>query len=109
MDLAILGVGTAVPGTALDVAQGLRLAQALCRPPAEQMPWLAGLYRSLGVRTRHLVVGDEVLDDAFHGTRRSGLDLLPTDGATDHRGPTTAARMELYARHAGPLAVAAAR
>lgn len=103
MQLAILGVGTAVPGTALDEAAGLRLAGALCRPTAEQLTWLAGLQRSLGIRTRHLVLGEDVLDDALLGTRNAGLDLHSAAG----RGPTTAFRMELYARHAGGLALAA--
>src|SRR5262245_54986933 len=102
MQLTILGMGTAVPGTAVNEAQGLRLAEALCRSTGEQMTWLATLYRHLGVRARYLVVGEDVLDDALLGTRKSGLDL-------EHCGPTTGRRMELYARYAGPLAVTAAR
>lgn len=109
MYLSILGMGTAVPGTALDEGQGLRLAQALCRPTREQMSWLAALYRQLGVRARYLVLGEDVVDDALMGTNKSGLDLLPSDEAAEHRGPTTGRRMELYARHAGKLAGTAAR
>jgi predicted naringenin-chalcone synthase len=109
MQLAILGMGTALPGTALDEADSLRLAQALCSHTSEQMTWLKSMYRQLGIRSRHLAISEDVLDDALSGTHKSGLDLLSADGAAEHRGPSTARRMELYARHAGPLAVEASR
>src|SRR5439155_10602955 len=59
-----------------------------------------------GIGTRHMVVAPDVLCDVLEGTRRTGSVFLP--GAAEG-GPTTRQRLEQYAQHAGPLALAASR
>jgi predicted naringenin-chalcone synthase len=108
MSFAILGLGTALPETVVPQEQGRQLARRLCCRTDEQATWLAGIYEHAGVRTRHTVLGPDVLRDVLEGTRRSGSAFVP-DGDPEHRGPTTAQRMAQYAGDAGPLARAAAR
>jgi predicted naringenin-chalcone synthase len=62
------------------------------------------MYDQTGIHKRHLALGDEVLRDLVQGTRESGSVFLPS-GQDDDCGPTTAQRMEHYARLAPPLAV----
>jgi predicted naringenin-chalcone synthase len=108
MSLAILGLGTAVPPAVVDQAEGMEIARAVCCRTAEQATWLSSMYGQTGIRTRHMVLGREVVLDVLHGTRNTQSVFLPT-GAADDAGPTTAQRMEIYAESAGPLALDAAR
>jgi predicted naringenin-chalcone synthase len=108
MTFAILGMGTAVPPTKIDRTEALRTARTVCCRTEEQAAWLPSVYGNTGVRTRHLAVGRDVVDDLLQGTRRSGSEFLPSTSANGH-GPTTAQRMRRYAEWAPPLATAAAR
>ncbi|MFO0926388.1 MAG: hypothetical protein U0736_05025 [Gemmataceae bacterium] len=108
MTLALLQIGTAVPDTTLPQPDALRLAQALACPTAEQETWLPSMYTGTGIRTRQVVFPPALVRDVLEGTRESGSVYLPTGDPAD-RGPTTAQRMEHYARLAPPLAVAACR
>jgi predicted naringenin-chalcone synthase len=107
MTLALLGVGTAVPGHAYSQDVALRVALALCRPTAEQATWLPGMYSHSGIEQRHIVLGEGLIRDVLDGTHDSGSIFLPAEG--DERGPTTRQRMEHYRECAGPLALAASR
>jgi predicted naringenin-chalcone synthase len=108
MSFAILGLGTAVPATVHDQAEGLGIAKSLCCRTAEQATWLPAMYEGTHIRKRHLVLPRELVDDFLQGTRNSGSVFLPS-GAPDDRGPTTMQRMKTYADEAGPLALKAAR
>jgi predicted naringenin-chalcone synthase len=108
MTLAIISMGTAVPGTAVSQADALRVAQLVCCRTAEQASWLPGVYAGTGVRTRHMVFSPQVARDVLDGTRLSGSAFLPT-GFAGERGPSTGERMRHYAELAPPLALAAAR
>ncbi len=108
MTLAILGLGTAVPSCAVDSQQAMRIAQIVCARTPEQASWLPRIYRNNGVRTRHMIMGQQVAQDVLEGTRHTGSMWLPGDSPED-RGPTTAQRMAFYAEHAPPLAAQAAQ
>ncbi len=108
MSMAIAGVGTAVPGTRVSRAEAAVIARRLCGATEEQAARLPAIYRHVGVATRHFAFDPEVVRDFHDGTRHSGSPFLPT-GAADDRGPGAGERMRHYARHAGPLAVLAAR
>jgi predicted naringenin-chalcone synthase len=107
MSFTILSIGTALPSTKVDQAEGLRLLRALCCRTREQAAWLPGVYANSGVRTRHLALGADLVRDVLEGTRHSGSVYLP-GGAPDDRGPTTAQRMQHFAELAPPLALRAA-
>lgn len=107
MSLAILGLGTAVPLTKITQQESAGIARSLCCRTPEQQTWLPLMYDHIGIQTRHLVVGREVVDDVLQGTRYSGSLFLPS-GREDDRGPTTAQRMRVYAVEAAPLALRAA-
>lgn len=108
MTLAILGMGTALPDAVIDQSDALALARSLCGGTPEQETWLPAMYAGTGIRSRRLCLGADVIRDAIDGTRHSGSVFLPTKLPGD-RGPTTAQRMEHYARLAPPLAESAAR
>jgi predicted naringenin-chalcone synthase len=108
MSLAVLGLGTAVPPTQLRQHETQRIALALAGASDEQASWLPDLYAHTGIRTRYTFFSAALVRDVLEGTRHSGSVFLPT-GAADDRGPTTGERMKHYARHAPPLAEAAAR
>jgi predicted naringenin-chalcone synthase len=107
MSFTILGIGTAVPGVAVDQSDALRLAEALCCRTEEQVTWLPTMYRNTGIEQRNSVLGGEIVHDVIEKTRVSQSVFLPT-GAPDDAGPTTAQRMQHYKKHAGPLAAEAA-
>src|SRR5262249_732700 len=106
MSFAILGLGTAVPATRVDQEEAVAAARVICRPDEEQAKLLPFFYRLTGIETRHMVVAPDVLGDVLGGTRRTGSVFLP--GAAEG-GPPTRQRLEHYAQHAGPLALAASR
>jgi prepilin-type processing-associated H-X9-DG protein len=104
MTLTLLGLGTALPGTAIRQEDALGIARRLVRPSPEQESWLPALYAGSGILTRHLALPAAVIRDVLDGTRHTGSPFLPT-GEADARGPTTPQRMEHYARLAPPLAL----
>ncbi len=106
--LAFLGLGTAVPSTVISQDDGHAIARVLCCRTPEQETWLPTMYQGTGIDTRRLVLPQELVRDLLDGTRLSGSVFLPRD-TDDDSGPTTAQRMEHYARLAPPLAVAASR
>jgi predicted naringenin-chalcone synthase len=107
-DLALLGMGTAVPDAVIDQAEGMAVARLLCCRTVEQETWLPGIYQGSGIETRRLCLGRAVLRDVLEGTRHTGSVFLPT-GGPDDRGPTTRQRLEHYVELAPPLALAASR
>jgi predicted naringenin-chalcone synthase len=107
MDLAIVGIGTAVPTTRVTQKESVDLARMINRHNAADDDFLPALYEQTTIRTRHLAFDRSVVDDILHGTCHTGSVFLPAQRA-DHRGPTTAQRMEHYAREAAPLAIRAA-
>jgi predicted naringenin-chalcone synthase len=106
MSLAVLGLGTALPATILPQPDALRIARVLIRPTDEQSTWLPGMYEGTGIDQRRVVLDQAIVRDALDGTRHTGSVFLPT-GDPEDRGPTTAQRMEHYARLAPPLALEA--
>lgn len=106
MSFALLGIGTALPATVYDQAEGLVLAKSLCCRTNEQMTWLPTMYQGTGIRKRHMVLPRALVDDVIAGTTDSGSVYLPT-GAPEDCGPTTAQRMRVYSEEAGRLACAA--
>jgi len=108
MALAILGIGTALPEAVIGKREALVLARSLCNGSEEQESWLEAIYAGAGIDTRRFCLGQQVVDDILHGTNHSGSPYLPTKQPGE-RGPTTAVRMEHYARLAPPLALEAAR
>jgi len=84
------------------------IARSLCCRTAENETWLPTMYSQTGIVTRRPVLGADVIRDLVDGTRQSGSVFLPS-GKPDDCGPTTAQRMELYAKLAPPLALDAAR
>ena len=108
MSLAILGIGTALPITAVSRDESIKVAQRLTDRKAEQADLLPALYRQSGIMNRHLAFPPGVVDDVIEGTRHTGSIFLPSEQFTDP-GPTTAQRMAHYRREAGPLAIQASR
>jgi predicted naringenin-chalcone synthase len=108
MHFAILGLGTAVPATAVTQSESMVGALSLCCRTQQQIDWLSFVYRGAGIEHRHSVLPRSFMDDLQHGTRESGCVFLPS-GEEDGQGPTTAQRMVIYRQEAGPLALRAAR
>ena len=105
MSLTILGLGTAVPPPVTRQADALTAARLLSDPAVAGAAWLGPVYERSGVKTRHQVLGEAFVADMVNGTRTSGSPYLP---GADSRGPRTALRMGLYAKHAPTLALEAA-
>jgi predicted naringenin-chalcone synthase len=108
MSFSILGIGTALPQTAVGQADAVKIAKTVCCRTEEQGEWLPNLYRQSGIANRHLAFEQDVVTDLLVGTRTSGSVFLPRDGEDDH-GPTTRERMKHYKERASPLALKAAR
>jgi len=107
MTFAIRGLGTALPATRLTQEEALGLARVLCCRTPEQTTWVPLMYAGTGIRGRNISLPRQLVEDVLRGTRLSGSVFLPSGEAEDS-GPSTAARMALYAEHAGPLALSAA-
>jgi len=105
--LEIVGIGTALPETVLDVDASLSVARALSQSTPEQGTWLEDVMRGSGIRSRNIVLGSDLVDDLRAGTLLSGSPFLPGRGGPG--GPATGERMRHYARLAAPLALEAAR
>src|SRR5689334_10261449 len=104
MSFTIQSMGTALPTTVVPQQVASAIARRLCCRTDEQATWLPLMYDHSGVRTRHQVLGGEVVRDVIDGTRHSGSAFLPS-GEPDDRGPTTRERMQHYAQLAPPLAI----
>lgn len=104
MSLTLCGLGTALPRFGIAQPEAARLAGDLCSNAAEHQRSLAALYRRTGVEWRHSVVLD-----ADSGPIDGRQSFYPPPTGDSDRGPTTAQRMDRYAREAGDLAANAAR
>ena len=108
MSLSILGIGTAVPSTSFTQDQTVEFFRLLTGASPEQSKVLQRVFTQTGIRKRHFALDPEVLEEVLHGTRQSQSPFLWRD-PVNTKGPTTRERMQQYARHAGPLALEAAR
>ena len=106
MSFILRGLGTALPETSFDREEGLKVARAISAACNPQLGWLDNVYAHCGVSKRHQALGRGLIDDLVNGTTVSGSQFLPNPETP--RGPSTAARMALYAEYAPPLAVKAA-
>ena len=102
MSLKILGIGTAVPPTAVPQAVTLQIARAILRPTPIQDAWLTTLFTMTGIKKRHFCLGPEVLRDVAEGTNNTGSAFVPA--SEEDRGPSTGQRMADYVKHAIGLA-----
>lgn len=98
-------IETAVPDTCINWQESLHIANALCGPYMTDSDWLPALYENCGVKQRYQILGQAIVDDLLHDTRISQSPFLPGKKG----GPTTAERMAIYTKEAGPLALQAAR
>jgi predicted naringenin-chalcone synthase len=98
----ILGIGTATPPSAPQ-QQAMEFAMTLTGQPLDQQAWLKRVYRQTGIQSRGSVLVREG-DHSYAEPRR----FYPPSKGPDDRGPTTAARMALYAERAPKLALQAA-
>jgi predicted naringenin-chalcone synthase len=108
MSLAVLGLGTAVPETAINRDEAAAVARRISRCSTEDGEFIDSLYHNTGIQTRHLSFAPAVVQDVLRGTRESKSVFLPANNGED-RGPTTGQRLEHYKREALPLALDAAR
>ncbi len=98
-------IETAVPETCVNWRDALHIANALCGPYMTDADWLPAVYENCGVKQRYQILGQAIVDDILHDTRISQSPFLPGQEG----GPTTAQRMAIYTKEAGPLALQAAR
>ena len=103
MSLALHAIGTATPPRQITQADAATLAIDFANAEPGRERTLAAIYRQTKIRTRGSVLLDEPGDAAY----AQDFFLPATHG--DDAGPTTAERMDRYAREAGPLAIRAAR
>jgi predicted naringenin-chalcone synthase len=108
MSFAILSIGTALPSSVISQRDASKIARWVCCRTAEHETWLPAMYDQTGIQKRHMALSGDLVRDLIDGTRYSGSVFLPS-GRDDDCGPTTAQRMEHYARLAPPLALQAAR
>ena len=102
MSFSILGLGTALPGTAVSQADAVKIATRICCRSNDQAEWLPNLYQQTGIAKRHLAFDQDVVSDILLGTSDSGSVFLPGNGQAD-LGPTTSQRMRHYKERASPL------
>jgi predicted naringenin-chalcone synthase len=105
MPLELLGLGTANPLNSISREEGLGIARVLSDPVVGRSTFLPDIYAGSGVQTRYMVHTRQVVRDVLDGTRHSGSPFLP---GPDPLGPSTAARMKMYAEFAPALAIQAA-
>jgi predicted naringenin-chalcone synthase len=104
LSLELVGFGTAVPEHRFTQEELAELHAAFCGLDEERGRTLAALYRRSGVKTR----GSVVLETS-QGQLDARQSFYPPARDPGDRGPSTAARMRLYAEKAPPLALQAAR
>jgi predicted naringenin-chalcone synthase len=92
--MKIASIASAVPDGIVTQETALDFALRMIELDAREQRRIAALYRLSGVKKRHSVVVDE-----------NGVIGFYEPGGS---GPTTEARMEIYERHAAPLAARAA-
>ena len=102
MQVVISGIGTAVPAHHCQQEEAGEVAAQYCSASPEQAHMLNVLYRMSGVNTR----GSVILDRA-EGPLVDRQEFFPpiTDDAPN--GPSTEARLRIFAEKAGPLAISA--
>ena len=121
MTFSVIGIGTSLPPYRADQADAAQFASELMPVDANAQRLLDAVYRRSGVQHRHSVL----LEDNPAGGNGSHAGHGDPDGArrslyrcqtlfepatnASGGGPTTGERMVYYERHAGPLAVEAAR
>lgn len=105
MTVQLSCIETAVPETCVQSHESFHIANALCGPYMSDAGWLPAVYENCGVKQRYQVLGQAIVNDLLHDTRISQSPFLPGKIG----GPTTAERMAIYTKEAGPLALQAAR
>ncbi|HEV3204457.1 MAG TPA: type III polyketide synthase [Gemmataceae bacterium] len=108
MNLAIRGLGTALPGNPISQDLAAAINQVLCCQSEEHKTVVATLFRHTGIRQRHMVLDERIVRDILDGTTETNSPFLPRGLDEDH-GPTTQERMRIYNEAALPLAVQAAQ
>jgi predicted naringenin-chalcone synthase len=104
MSLALVGFGTALPEHRFTQAELADLHAGFCKLDTERERTLSALYRRSGVATRSSVV--LAVSNGLLAGRQS---FYPPARDADDRGPSTAARMSVYAEAAPDLALRATR
>lgn len=95
----ITAIGTAVPENKLQQAQIADFMVGFLDLSAGELRRLKALYRNTGIAYRHSVLAD-------YGREKQGYTFFP--GTADEPFPAVGRRMELYRKHATPLAARAA-
>lgn len=104
MQLALLGLGTAVPTHTMSQQEALELGKLVCCQTDEQVALLRVLYRRSGVQNRNTCLPHRIaLDWARPSESDSNVETLVS------AGPTTRERMQYYEEHAPLLAGLSAR
>ncbi len=101
--VALLGIGTAAANRVLQ-STAARLTEPLCCDTEQQRQFLQRIFTGSGIHTRSSVLLAED-DPEFSHVQAF---YRPRAGPNDF-GPTTSQRMALYAQHAPPLVLTAAR
>ena len=130
MSFRILGLGTAVPRHSIEQQSAMEAAKHFSTQTEDQRRLLPVLYRRTGVKRRHSVLlesnREAALTEEEPGASEnpSASEFTPVISSSDEcltqsffrraknaedGGPTTAERMQRYQRHAGELAIQAAR
>lgn len=102
MSCNLLGLGTAVPRYSIGQADAAAIAATLCEASEDLRQLLPALYRQTGIKQR----GSVVLHSQSDG-QNPPQDFFRVAQSPADRGPSTAARMQLYEAHAADLATAA--
>jgi predicted naringenin-chalcone synthase len=100
MPLSIRGIGTGLPAHGVNRHDAADLARRFSADTTARAALVDRVQRRTRVHTRHSVLLESGESESPIATR------LPFYG---ERNPSTAERMQRFARHAGPLALAAAR
>lgn len=104
MSLAILGLGTSVPGEPIAQTRAAQVATRLFPEDPARSRALSILYRWSRVASRHSVLADGPHDEP--GSHQHFFPAWSQEGA---RGPSTHDRMRCYETQATPLALSACR
>lgn len=108
MSFAILGLGTALPPNSVEQTAAAEYARWLSCDSEEHAALLPVLYRQTGVRRRHMVYNQAIINEyATTGTTTADSAFLPSNVKGD-RGPSTLQRMQRYCKEAPELAFKAA-
>ncbi len=103
MALQIEGIGVAIPARSIEQADAAEVARTFVHESEGNLDVLPMLYRMTLVKRRGSVLLEPSNGKAFHQT------FYPPSRSPVDRGPSTAARMECYAREAPPLAIESSR